>query len=60
MNELEYIQEKIRSNMNDVADHLATGGCQSWEHYQYMIGMVKAFAIIERDVVDLVERIKSE
>jgi hypothetical protein len=26
MGELEYIQEKIRSNMNDVADHLATGG----------------------------------
>lgn len=60
MDELEYIQDKIRQNMNNVADHLATGGCQNWDHYQYMTGMVKAFAIIERDIIDLVERIKSE
>ncbi len=58
MSELDYIQEKLRGYMNDTADHMAGGGCENYESYNYMCGMIKAFATIEREIIDLKERIE--
>tara|TARA_E500000318_G_scaffold3505_1_gene3940 strand:+ start:4961 stop:5146 length:186 start_codon:yes stop_codon:yes gene_type:complete len=57
MTEMEYIRNRIREHMNSTADHLSTGGCDDHEQYQYCCGMIKAFATIEREIIDLEERI---
>lgn len=56
MSELEYLKGKIREHMNAIADHMAGGGCPDFEQYQYSTGMIKAFAVIEREILDLEER----
>lgn len=56
MSELEYLKGKLRGYMNDVADHMASGGCTDFNQYQYSSGMIKAFAIIERDIIDIEEK----
>jgi hypothetical protein len=53
MNELDFIREKIRAYLNDIADHMAGGGCQNHEEYVRLVGKVEALAIIERDLLDL-------
>lgn len=53
MNELDLIREKIRAYLNDIADHMAGGGCQNHEEYVRLVGKVEALAIIERDLLDL-------
>ena len=58
MSELEYLQGKLREHMNAIADHMAGGGCADFEQYQHSAGMVKAFAVMERDILDILEKIK--
>lgn len=56
MSELEYLKGRIREHMNALADHMAGGGCADFDQYQYSAGMVKAFATIEREILDMEER----
>ena len=56
MSELEYLKGKVREHMNARADHLAGGGCADFEQYEHGTGMIKAFAVIEREILDLEER----
>lgn len=56
MTELDLIKSRIRENMNTIADHMATGGCASWDQYQYSAGMVKACAVMEREILDLEDK----
>jgi hypothetical protein len=56
MSELEYLKGKVREHMNALADHLAGGGCADFDQYQHATGMVKAFAMIEREILDIEER----
>ena len=58
MSELDYLHNKIRVFMNDTADHMAGGGCENHEMYQYMCGMIKAFATVEREIIDLQEKVE--
>jgi hypothetical protein len=60
MNELDVIQKKIRERMNDIADALATGSCQSLEEYKRMCGVIEGLAYVERDVIDLRSSAESE
>ena len=57
---LEVIKDKIRVYMNDIADHMAGGGCQDHEEYIRLVGKVEALALIERDVLDSQQRIASD
>tara|TARA_R100000234_G_scaffold29647_3_gene17237 strand:- start:6509 stop:6709 length:201 start_codon:yes stop_codon:yes gene_type:complete len=50
------IKSKIREYMNALADHMACGGCKSYEEYREATGKVDALAQIERDIIDLEER----
>ena len=53
MNELDFIKHTIRNYLNDIADHMAGGGCGNHEEYVRLVGKVEALALIERDVLDL-------
>jgi hypothetical protein len=56
MTELDLIKSKIREHMNTTADHMASGGCEDFNQYNYCAGMIKALALVEREILDLEER----
>ena len=60
MNELEAIRQKIRGYLNDIADHMAGGGCENHEDYVRLVGKVEALALIERDILDSQQRLESD
>jgi len=55
---MEVIRDKIRNYMNDIADHMAGGGCQNHEEYLRLVGKVEALALVERDILDLEQRLE--
>jgi len=55
---MEVIRDKIRNYMNDIADHMAGGGCQNHEEYLRLVGKVEALALIERDILDMEQRLE--
>jgi hypothetical protein len=46
--------------MNDIADHMAGGGCQNHEEYVRLVGKVEALALIEREILDLEQRYEKD
>jgi hypothetical protein len=52
---LSALQEKLRNDMNDLADHMAGGGCKSFEEYQKVVGIIEGLARAERELLDLAE-----
>lgn len=59
MTELEYMKNRIREHMNQIADHMSSGGCDDHGQYQHCCGMIKGFAVIEREIIDLEERMNN-
>ena len=57
---MEVIRDKIRNYMNDIADHMAGGGCQNHEEYVRLVGKVEALALIERDILDMEQRLEKD
>jgi len=57
---MEVIKEKIRGYMNDIADHMAGGGCSNHEEYIRLVGKVEALALIEREILDLEKRLEND
>lgn len=57
-NALDILQEILRTRMNDLADHLAGGGCKDFDEYQHVTGKIEGFAIAERELLDLKKRIE--
>jgi hypothetical protein len=57
---LEYLRKKIRDMMNDVADHVSTGGVIDWPDYRYNIGLIEGLARAERELLDLKERLEKQ
>jgi hypothetical protein len=47
------LREKIRIDMNNYADDLASGTCQSFEQYQKLCGVIHGLAIAEGYLLDL-------
>lgn len=56
--ELQALNDLIRRDMNDLADHISTGGCPDWADYQKNIGKMEGFAIAERHLLDMRRRIE--
>ena len=50
------IKAIVSEYMNALADHMACGGCKSFEEYREAVGKVDALAQVERDILDLEER----
>ena len=42
--------------MDAMADHMATGGCKSFDDYRYCSGVVAGLAVAEREILDIKER----
>lgn len=57
MKELELIRKKIREDLNDLADSMATGGASDYAMYRHMVGKVEGLAQAERHILDLEERL---
>ena len=64
-NILATVQERIRREMNEVADVIATGGCLSADTadkiavaYAEQAGVNKGLAIAERSILDILEEIQ--
>tara|TARA_R100000231_G_scaffold32034_2_gene28150 strand:- start:6129 stop:6314 length:186 start_codon:yes stop_codon:yes gene_type:complete len=57
MDELDLVNKKIREQMDQMADHMATGGCKSYDDYRYCSGVVAGLAVAEREILDIKERI---
>lgn len=55
MTELDVIRQKIRQRMNEFADDLASGCATDYSQYKYLTGIVAGLALVERDILDLIE-----
>lgn len=58
MTELDLIKSKIRQKLNEYADDLALGGAKDYPQYTHMTGIIAGLAMVERDILDLEERLK--
>ena len=52
------LREKLRTEMNNYADDVATGACGDFAQYQKLCGMIQGLALAERLLLDLVEAIR--
>ena len=52
------LREKLRTEMNNYADDVATGLCLDFAQYQKLCGMIQGLALAERLLLDLVEAIR--
>jgi len=50
---LSLLKNKIRDQMNELADHLAMGGAQNMEEYRKICGTIEGLAWTEREILDL-------
>lgn len=55
MTELNTVKRKIREDLNDLADALATGHAHDYAEYRHMVGKVEGLAQAERHIIDLEE-----
>ena len=54
----EVLRGKIREDMNNIADDLASGACQNFETYQKLCGVIQGLAIAERHLLDLAKKVE--
>jgi hypothetical protein len=52
------LREQIRKDMNNYADDLASGTCQSFEQYQKLCGVIHGLAIAEGYLLDLAKKVE--
>lgn len=50
---LNYLVSNIRNSMNEMADHISTGGCESFDAYTKCCGIIHGLAVAEREILDL-------
>ena len=48
------LREKIRTDMNNYADDVATGTCQDFPAYKELCGVIRGLAVAERHILDIV------
>jgi len=52
------LRKKIRDDMNNYADDLATGQCRTFDEYQKLCGVIQGLAIAEGYLLDLAKQIE--
>ena len=50
------LRDKLRADMNNYADDIATGQCSDFTSYKHLCGVIQGLAIAERYLLDLVEK----
>ena len=56
----ELFLEKVRENLNNKADDIATGCASDFADYRYRVGVIEGLALAEREFLDIIERIERE
>ena len=51
------LRERIREDLNNYADDLANGVCQSFEEYRKLCGVIQGLGIAERYILDLAKKL---
>ena len=54
---LSILKKKIRTQMNELADHLAVGSAKDMEEYRKVTGIIEGLAWAEREVIDLEDKL---
>mgnify|MGYP003662693993 FL=1 len=52
------LREQIRTDMNNYADDLSAGVCQSFDQYQKLCGIIQGLALAERYLIDLAKKVE--
>lgn len=52
------LNEKLRVDMNNYADDVATGACKTFDEYQKLCGVIHGLALAERHLKDLLKTIE--
>lgn len=52
------LREKIRSDMNNYADDLASGICRSFDEYQKLCGVIQGLATAESYLLALLKKVE--
>lgn len=60
MDVLDALRDKLRKDMNDLADMTATGGVSDWSSYQRVVGRIDGLAIAESYLLDLKKKAEEQ
>jgi len=52
------LREQIRIDMNNYADDLAGGACQSFDEYKKLCGVIQGLAIAESHLLTLLKKVE--
>ena len=55
---LSLLKKKLRTQMNELADHLAVGAAKDMADYRKVTGIIEGLAWAEREVIDIEDRIE--
>lgn len=50
------LRDKLRADMNNYADDVATGQCVDYTSYKHLCGVIQGLALAERHLLDLVKK----
>jgi hypothetical protein len=60
MDFIEAMRGKLRQDMNNYADDVATGQCSDLSQYKELCGVIRGLALAERHLIDLAEKMKED
>ena len=52
-NIFDHLKSVLRTQMNEMADHVSGGGCKTLEDYAKCWGIIEGLAVAERAILDL-------
>lgn len=52
------LRDKLRDDMNNYADDVATGQCVDFVAYKHLCGVIQGLALAERHLLDLVKKVE--
>jgi hypothetical protein len=55
---LDVLRDRIRQQLNDYADDLATGMCTDFAEYRHLCGVIRGLATAERLLLDLADQME--
>jgi hypothetical protein len=58
MDYFEALRKRLREDMNNFTDDIATGQCATYESYKELCGVIRGLAIAERHLLDLAQNIE--
>ncbi len=59
-NSFDYLRDKLRSQMNDLSDHISGGACKDYNEYAKCCGVIEGLALAERELLDLKSKLEAE